>query len=204
MNSKIVLTLVVAAAAAQLSTAQTGAPQAMAFAASAPGKGMMAEKVKVTATVVAIDSATRTATLKRQDGKVVDVVVPPEAKNFDKVKVGDRVVVEYARALSLELKKSGSAVREGSVQSATAPAPAGAVGGGAVANQVVILADVMAVNLKTSSVTLRGPKGNLVELTVPDPGQLKRVKKGDQVEAVYTEAVAITVEPAVKAAKKSP
>lgn len=201
MKSKILLTLVVAAMAAPLSFAQTAAPQAMAFAASAPGKGMVAETIKITATVVAIDSATRTATLKRQDGKVVDVIVPPEAKNFDKVKVGDRVVVEYTRALSLELKKSGSAIREGSMQTATAPAPAGAVGGGAVANQVVVLADVEAVNIKTSSVTLRGPKGNLVELTVPDPGQLKLVKKGDQVEAVYTEAVAITVEHVAKVSK---
>ena len=197
MRTRILLALIVAAAASQATLAQ---PQTMAMAASAPGKGVVAEKVKVTATVVAIDGATRTATLKRQDGKVVDVVVPPEAKKFDQVKVGDRVVVEYTRALSLELKKSGSAIREGSARSAVAPAADGSIGGTA-ARQVVVLAEVMAVNTKTSSVTLRGPKGNVVEMTVPDPGQLKLVKKGDQVEAIYTEAVAITVEPAAKAAK---
>jgi hypothetical protein len=37
---------------------------------------------------------------------------------------------------------------------------------------------------------------------VPDPAQLKLVKVGDQVEAVYTEAVAITVDHTPKAAKK--
>ena len=67
---------------------------------------------------------------------------------------------------------------------------------------VSVLADVVAVDMKTSVVTLRGPKGNMVELNVADPGQLKLIKKGDQVEAVYAEAVAITVEPAAKPAKK--
>jgi hypothetical protein len=46
------------------------------------------------------------------------------------------------------------------------------------------------------TVTLKGPKGNYVDLQLQDPKQLARVKKGDQVEAVFTEAVALTVEPA--------
>jgi len=37
---------------------------------------------------------------------------------------------------------------------------------------------------------------------VQDPKQFALVKKGDQVEAIYTEAVAISVEPAPKAAPK--
>jgi Cu/Ag efflux protein CusF len=37
-----------------------------------------------------------------------------------------------------------------------------------------------------------------VDLRVQDPERLKRVKKGDQVKAVYTEALAISVEPATK------
>ena len=55
------------------------------------------------------------------------------------------------------------------------------------------MANVTAVNAKDSTVTLRGPKGNSVDLHVPDPAQLKRVKVGDQVEAVYTEAMAVAV-----------
>ena len=107
-----------------------------------------------------------------------------------------------AQPLTLELKKGGNAIRSSSSMAASAAAPAGAVAGGAVGQQVTILADVVAVDTKGGFVTLRGPKGNIVDLVVPDPGQLKLVKKGDQVEAVYTEAVAITVEPAAKPAKK--
>jgi len=44
-------------------------------------------------------------------------------------------------------------------------------------------------------VTLKGPQ-RTVELKVRDPEQFKLIKKGDQVQATYTEAVAIAVTPA--------
>jgi Cu/Ag efflux protein CusF len=202
MNNKSILALALAVALSPAVIAQTAAPQAAVLAASAPGKAAVAGTVTVTATVVAIDVATRTLTLKGAGGKIADVTVPPEAKNFDKIKVGDLVTVEYVRALTLELMPAGGGIRSASSQAASAPAPAGAVAGGAMGKQVVIMANVTAVNTKAGIVTLRGPKGNSVDLEVKDPAQLKRVKVGDQVEAVYTEAMAITVDHAPKPAKK--
>ena len=201
MKLKSLLTLAIVAAASQAAFAQPKAAETVVLAASAPGKAVLAGKTTVTATVVAIDYTKRTATLKGAGGKLVDVNVPPEAKKFDQVKVGDLVTVEYVQALTLELKKAGG-VSAMTSQSASAAAPAGATAGGAVGQQVTILADVIAVDAKASTVTLRGPKGNTVDLNVRDPNQLKLVKKGDQVEVVYTEAVALTVEPAPKPAKK--
>jgi hypothetical protein len=52
-------------------------------------------------------------------------------------------------------------------------------------------------------VTLKGPQ-RTVELKVRDPEQFKLVKKGDQVQATYTEAVAIAVMPAAPAAPAQP
>jgi hypothetical protein len=49
---------------------------------------------------------------------------------------------------------------------------------------VKIVADVVAVNPKKQTVTLRGPKSNTLDLIVPDPAQFADVKKGDQVDAV--------------------
>ena len=171
-------------------------------AASAPGKALIASHSKITATVVGIDAATRTVTLKGPKGQVVDVAAGPDVKNFDQIKVGDKVIAEYAQALTLELRKGGNGIRESSVKDGAAVAPAGARPAGVVGRQVTVLADVVAVDRVNSVVTLRGPKGNVVELAVADPGQLKLVKKGDQVEATYTEAVALSVEPAPKAAAK--
>ena len=51
---------------------------------------------------------------------------------------------------------------------------------------------------------LKDREGNSVDLVVQDPSQLALIKKGDQVEAVFTEALAIAVEPAPKAAAPAP
>jgi hypothetical protein len=67
---------------------------------------------------------------------------------------------------------------------------------------VTVLADVVAVDPKKSTITLKGPAGNTVELNVQNPDHFKVVKKGDQVEAVYTEALAISVTPAPKSEAK--
>jgi hypothetical protein len=199
-KTRFVLTLALAAAFSSASYSQASPPQAVVLAASAPGQGAIVGKVVLSATVVAIDAATRTATLKGPKGNIVDVVVPPEAKNFAEIKVGDLVTVEYVRALSLQLKPAGG-LRSSTTETATAPAPAGAVAGGAAAKQLVVMANVTAVNAKEGYVTLRGPKGNSLDLSV-DASQLKLVKVGDQVEAVYTEAIAVTVDTKPKAVKK--
>jgi ASC-1-like (ASCH) protein len=47
----------------------------------------------------------------------------------------------------------------------------------------------------TQTVTLKGPE-RTVEIRMVDPEQLKRIKKGDQVMATYTQAMAVAVEPA--------
>ena len=69
--------------------------------------------------------------------------------------------------------------------------------GGVAGRQVTIVADVVDVNPAKQSITLRGPK-RTVEVVVPDPAQFKLVAKGDQVEATYTQALAIVVEPGAK------
>jgi len=60
------------------------------------------------------------------------------------------------------------------------------------------IAQVTAVDPKKSTITLKGPRGNVLTLNVQNPDQFKVVKKGDQVEVTYTEAFALSVEPAPK------
>jgi hypothetical protein len=67
----------------------------------------------------------------------------------------------------------------------------------------VIVADVIAVNAADQTVSLRGPGGRVVDLNVRDPEQFKRIAVGDQVEASYTEAAAVSIT-AAPAAAQSP
>ena len=167
---------------------------------SAPGKATMAQERTITATVVAIDAAQRQVTLKGPKGKVVPLTVGPDVRNLEQVKVGDRVAVRYLEALSLTLKKDGKELRSSTKASDAARAKAGERPGGMVAEQTTVTADVIAVNPKAHTVTLRGPKQE-VDLYVADPEQLKLIKVGDQIEAVYTEALALSVKPAAPAKK---
>ena len=167
---------------------------------SEPGKVAAAKVMKVTATVEAIDPAKREVTLKGPKGDTLVLPVSPEAKNFDQVKVGDKVVVGYVEALSMTLKKGGKELPSKTHKADMARAESGAQPGGMAAHQVTVLADVTAVNAKTHTVTLKGPE-RTVDLKVRDPEQFKLIKVGDQIEAVYSEGMALSVEPS-KPAKK--
>jgi hypothetical protein len=202
-QSKIALALITAALAATALAQQPGATGG-AIVASQPGKAAIVAAAEISAQVVAIDKATRTLTLKGPKGESVDVVAGEEVRNFDQIKLGDFVVARYAQALSLELRKTRVAAGEPTVREEAGKAKPGerpAVGG---ARQVTALADVTAVDPQKSTITLKGPRGNVVTLNVQNPDQFKVVKKGDQVEVTYTEALALSVEPAPKPAAAKP
>ena len=168
-----------------------------AIMTSSPGQATIAQKRSIVATVEAVDAAKREITLKGPTGKVVPLSVSPEVRNLEQVKVGDSLKVTYVEALSLTLKKDGKELRSANTKTDSVRAAAGAKPGGAVAEHVKVIADVIAVDRKTHMVTLKGPKQE-VDLYVADPAQLKLIKVGDQVEAEYTQAVAMAVEAAKK------
>ena len=110
--------------------------------------------------------------------------------------------VQYVEALTLELKKDGKAV-VGRTESAGMQAAAKGEKPGAVAmREVVGVGDVVNVDTTTKIVSVKNKDGKIIELPVKDPEQLKLIKKGDQIQATYTEAVAISLEPAAAAAPK--
>lgn len=191
LRSILASTVVAAALAASPVLAQTGA----AVVGKAPGKVAMAQTVKATATITAIDAATRAVTLKGPKGNEMVVTAGPEVKNFAQLKVGDQVNIEFLESLALELKKGGGAPVAATAKEGAAAAKPGERPAGVVGRQVTVVADVIDLNAETQVVTLKGPQ-RTVELKVRDPEQFKLIKKGDQVQATYTEAVAIAVTPA--------
>ena len=189
----VVLGFAAAAALAVPAAAQTGGM----MAGTAPGKAAVAQTVRIAATITAIDKATRDVTLKGPQGNEVTITAGPDVKNFDKLKVGDQVDVQYVEALTLELKKGGGMVVARTEQKGAVGAKPGEMPAGAVGRQVTIVADVVGVDAAKQTITLKGPQ-RTVDLRIPDPEQFKRIAKGDQVEATYTQALAIAVEPAAK------
>jgi hypothetical protein len=193
------MTLVAAAVMAIVTTSAVGQTGGVAAVKTEPGRVTVAEAVQVTASVEAIDKAKRLITLKGPEGDVFVVQAGPEVKNFDQIKVGDVVAARYVEALTLQLKKGGGQMRQRVEREDAVAAKPGERPGAAAGRQVTVIADVIAVDAKKQSVRLRGPQ-RIVDLKVKDPEQFKLIKVGDQVEATFTEAVALAVEPAPKPA----
>ncbi len=186
--------LIVAAALAAAACAVMAQPKTRVDVVSGMGASKTTGTVKATATVVAIDAATRTVSLKTKQGKVTDIQVGEDVRNFEQLRVGDKVAVEYTQALSVSLTRQ-SGMRSSSEREIAERATPGGKPGGMVGREVMVTADVVAVNAKTGMVTLKGPRGRMVDVHVEDPKQLKAVRPGEQVQAVYTEALAISVTP---------
>lgn len=192
MRISILLAAIVSAfALTQPAISQTGT----AAMTSSPGKVGVAQTVDLAATITAIDNATRGITLKGPKGAEVQIVAGPEVKNFAQLKVGDAVNVTYLESLVVELKKGGGMKVEKTEKSGAMRAKPGEAPAGAMGRQVTAVGDVTRIDAATQTVTLKGPQRTL-DLKVRDPEQFKLIAVGDQIEATYTEALAVAVTPA--------
>jgi hypothetical protein len=162
-----------------------------------PGKVGIAQAVDVTATISAIDAAKREITLKGPDGKDTTVVAGPEVKNFSQLKVGDKVDIQYVEALVLELKKGGGLPVARTDTETMKSAKPGETPSAKGSRKVTVVGDVINLDPATQMVTLKGPQ-RTADLKVRDKKQFDLIQKGDQIEATYTEALAIAVKPSAK------
>jgi hypothetical protein len=168
------------------------APVARADDAAKMPSASVSKTTTMTATVTAIDIPGRIITLKGPKGNSATFHVGEAAKNFGQIKVGDTVVAKYYESYALKVTKPGAPAAD--AVTATAAAPVGAMPAGAVVQSDSIKAKVTAIGKKKDWVTLVGPEGNSVTIKVKNPKNLDGVKVGDDVEATYTQALAVAVD----------
>jgi len=192
-KSTLIAALIIASTASFAANAQSSG----AVVDRQPGKVGIAQAVDVTATISAIDAAKREITLKGPDGKDTTVVAGPEVKNFSQLKVGDKVDIQYVEALVLELKKGGGLPVARTEKESMTSAKPGATPGATGSRKVTVVGDVIALDPATQTVTLKGPQ-RTADLKVRDKKQFDLISKGDQIEATYTEALAVAVKPSAK------
>ena len=177
---------------ASVSRAQTSAAPKAAAPAGKPGV-VVADVARITATVEAIDQAKRTVTLKGWQGRTVTLTVPPEAKNFDQIKVGDKVKTKYVDAVAIFVRKANDPPNAAETQ-AVAVAPRGQKPLAAAINTVEVSANVEKIDYQRRLITLKGPEGNVRTLKVdPRVKRLNEIKVGDDIVLRRTEAVALEV-----------
>lgn len=154
---------------------------------------MEMEGVKISATVILINSAQRSVRLKWDDGSVHTYKLGPEAINFDQIKIGDRVNAVVAEEVAVYIGP-GPLPPEIAAGSIVARAPRGSKPGVVAADTLVLNAQITAIDAKKRTVTLTGPAGNSRTVNVDPSVDLGGLRVGDDVTARVTEAVAIWVE----------
>ena len=181
-------TMVVAVVAATVLVST--APAAMAQA-----KTVSSEMKTETGTIEAVEAQTRTVSIKKADGTFVSVVAGPDISRFAELKVGQKINVRYYENVVVLLKKPGEPDTDSGSRATTGSAQA--LPGGTKARQRTITATITAIDPNAPSITFTGPNGWKYSSKVQDTAALAKVKVGDKVDIVWTEAMLVSLEPGV-------
>jgi hypothetical protein len=135
-------------------------------------------------------------------GREVTVEVDPGAPNLRQVKAGDDVRIKYYEGAAVELLPPGDAAKLGTQQrGGLVRAAPGEKPGGVAAREVTRTVKILSVDPYKKTIAFRGEDGRYREVSMKQPHlqhYLKELRAGDTVQMVYTEALAVSVEPAPK------
>lgn len=148
------------------------------------------ELIRAAAEVLAIDPASRTVTLKREDGNTLTVIADKRVANLAQVSVGDIVIAQYGHARAISLKKTTATAGDAAVAT---PSVKGSP------QKRSLVADIIAIDDRTGQATLKGINGAIVDVVFSNRKALKAVRIGDRVKLEYTDAIAISLKPAGQA-----
>jgi hypothetical protein len=167
--------------------------------AQAPG-ATVAYTTEAAATVESVDQQARMVVLRGSGGNIFAVHAGPAVENLARVKQGGRVVVRYVEALAASLARPGQG-GGGTVTTQTGVArhaPGQSAPTGTAGDQIRSTVRIDAIDKATHSVTFTGPANRTETVRVQDEEMQRFVdtlKVGDSVDLVYTESIAIAVEP---------
>jgi Cu/Ag efflux protein CusF len=170
-----------------------------AMAASDATSTETSQVIQASATVDSVDAPNRQFTIRDKSGALQTIEVPPEVKNLAQLKKGDKVIVRYRVALAAEIKKPGAGTKGIETKESIERAAPGEKPGGMLQRQTKATIKVKAVDTGKNTLTFVGPKGNTRTVAVNDlelRAYLRKLKPGDELEVVYTEAMAVDVQPA--------
>ena len=159
------------------------------------------ESATLNARITAINRHTRAMTLTGASGERATVTAGP-AVRLEKLKVGDRVNMQYDRSVAFMLSPpsggNGTPINNDQIAQIIAQ-PAQAPGGIGV-RLTKISGTVVGIDMAAHRLDLVNPSGGgIFTIDVTDPSRiamLGSLKVGDTITAVVSQAVAVSVEPA--------
>jgi Cu/Ag efflux protein CusF len=154
--------------------------------------------VRGSATIQAIDSTTRSVTLRTKDGEEDTFRVSPDMARFNELKVGDTVNFTYVESVVFQVRKSGAGGATATTGEAAITASPGKKPAGTMAAQLQTTVTVKAINPSVPSVTVTTADGRTVTRKIQDKKNIEGLKVGDKVDITYTEALLMSVTPPAK------
>jgi len=170
---------------------------ALAGAAAQPSAIVGTDEVR--ATVETVDQQKRMVLLRGPTGALLTVQAGPEVRNLPQVKPGDRVMLRYTEAIAARIARPGDPAAESTTSVARA-AP-GERPAGMIVDRERVRVTIESVNPASHTVAFIGPDRVPRTVAVRQPAMqefLRTLKVGDEVEVTFTNAVAISVEPAAR------
>jgi hypothetical protein len=180
---------------------------ALAFAAAPPAAlsasrtvESSSQSVTSTVTVKSIDAANRHVVVADPSGKTFTMKVPSGVRNFDQVKVGDKVKVTYTVETELMISPINAPLPPDAEATLAARAAKGELPAGVVANHIVVTGAVIGIDMANHTLRIVSPQGGQVHtISIRRADRQKamaNLKLGDKITAFVTESLMISVQPA--------
>jgi hypothetical protein len=149
--------------------------------------------ITATSKVIKVDASKRTVTLTNEAGEANTYKLGKNVRNFDQIKVGDRVKATLLESVAVTVSKSGAPPDAGA-RGVVAVAPKGEMPSVVMAKTKQITAKIVSVDPQARTVTVEGPMGGKPTIKVGPNVNLGELQTGDQVTLRVTDALAIRVE----------
>ena len=159
------------------------------------------EEATDTLKILKIDKGTRLVTLRNSPGDTVAVLAGKEVRNFDQLRVNDRVVTRISSTLMIHVQEGGEAemVQETKVDRAEV----GEKPRGSVTERKTYKAKIVSIDKAAGTATLKGPDAEPFTVTPKNPANLDRVNVGDVLVVQHTVSTAVWIaKPGAKPAAK--
>jgi hypothetical protein len=169
------------------------------LSANAQQRDFNTERLKqIVATIEAVNPEDRTLVLRADDNTRMLLAAGPEVRNLEQVKAGDRLVARYREAVAARVvsREESQGTKGGS---ATKQAAAGGRPRIVAANLIATTVTIDSVDTSFDTVTFTRSDGIVRTVAVEDPKArefIRGLKRGDEVEIAYSEAVAVDLRPA--------
>ncbi|HEX2957378.1 MAG TPA: hypothetical protein VHO70_11130 [Chitinispirillaceae bacterium] len=133
--------------------------------------------------------------VKTDDGRTLTFTVTPDI-NLNNIREGDRINATFFQSVALDVHQPTAEERKNplTIEQTLIPPPPGVNPQAGGIRQIRALITIDKVNKADQTVLVSGPDGESGIIYVQDTSMLDKLKEGQQVTIVYTEAVAVKLE----------